>query len=286
MTYEQLIAYGYKKLNDSNLDPNLAYKTLFTIDFHINDYDQYMKLRNNDVSEQIIAKYQQTIEAFSINNQPFARVFGFDYFLKTKFFVLPSVFIFRSETELLVQETLTYLTKYNSIKKVADFCAGTGAVGLSLKKAHPDIDLTCLEYDHTATENIKLNALYHNLNINLIHTDLKQYLKQNKTTKYDLIVCNPPYITQSYQLEESLTKNDPIQALVDFDSENGLSFYELIIDHIDQIVNPDFVIIFEIGFDQKPLLIQLLKQKNVSYYYYFIKDYNNIDRILVLTNLK
>lgn len=285
MTYEQLIAYGHNQLIKYDLNVNLAFKTLFTIDLEINDYDQYMQNRNKIANEQIVAKFKQCLFLLTENSQPFARVFGFDYFLKSKYFVLPSVFIFRSETEILVEHALELINKHKEIKKVADFCSGTGVMGLSLKKQLPFLELTCVEYDMVAVDNIKLNALYHNINIDLVNSDLRDYINQKHTTKYDLIVCNPPYIKQSHHLEETLIKNDPIQALVDFSSENGLSYYQLIIDHIDNLTNTKFAIIFEIGYDQKILLEQLLKEKYVSYNHYFIKDYNNIDRILVLTNL-
>jgi len=108
----------------------------------------------------------------------------------------------------------------------------------------------------------------------------------NTKKRFDLIICNPPYIKSNYELNREVLDYDPINALIDFDHKDGISFYLFIINNIKSIANEKFTIIFEIGFDQKEILEKVIKKNEFPLFYYFINDYNNLCRILIISNIK
>jgi len=104
------------------------------------------------------------------------------------------------------------------------------------------------------------------------------YLK-NVEGKFDIIVSNPPYISESdyKKLDEKLFY-EPKSALVG--GNDGLDFYKAIIKNAGNYLNKDGHLVFEIGYDQKESINNLLIKsdfKNIKN----IKDFNGFDRIII-----
>ena len=113
-----------------------------------------------------------------------------------------------------------------------------------------DISKNALE---VAKENAKLN----NVNIEFIKADIFQY-KSDK--KYDIIVSNPPYVTES---EKSLMKKnvlnfEPELALF-VDDENNLKYYDSILNFSQLCLKKIGFLYFEINENSKTEMIIFLK---------------------------
>lgn len=105
------------------------------------------------------------------------------------------------------------LAKFARVKNgdvVADFCSGSGIVGLHLYGLHNELikSVTLFEMQKPlfdlSIKSIKINDLEHKFNA--INTKL-QDIKSEYADKFSLIVCNPPYM-QSGQGEKG--KNESI----------------------------------------------------------------------------
>ena len=179
----------------------------------------------------------------------------------------------RFETEILVEYILD-----SSINKKAilDIGTGTGAISLALannldgsKVIGVDISDEALSL---ADENKKRLALD---NVNFLKSDLFT----NVNEKFDLVVSNPPYISEEdYKSLDKKLFYEPKTALVG--GIDGLDFYKDIIKEASNYLNDDGHLIFEIGYDQKAAINDLLIKsdfKNIDN----IKDYNGFDRIVV-----
>ena len=83
-------------------------------------------------------------------------------------------------------------------KRILDVGTGTGLLSLIIAQKSSNSDITAVEIDSNAYHQAKINidkCKWRN-RINLIHADAKQLEIDHK---YDLIICNPPYFSNSKQ---------------------------------------------------------------------------------------
>jgi len=180
-----------------------------------------------------------------------------------------NVLIPRPETELM---TDTIIKNEKEIKNVLDLCCGSGCIGLAIKKAK-NIEVDLADISSKAIKEVKRNAVNNDLNVNIIKSDLFDKI----SSKYDLIVSNPPYIkTEDLKNLQPEVKKEPKVALNG--GKEGYDFYVKIIKDAPKFLNIGGKIYFEIGQGQDKEVIKLLKKgfKEIT----VIKDYNNIDRII------
>ena len=116
-----------------------------------------------------------------------------------------------------------------------------------------------------------------NLRVNIINSDL--FKKLNK--KYDVIVCNPPYLAEdeaSYQTD----KYEPHLALY---TKDGIEIFERIFKNISNYLNANFLIFLEIGDGHykkiEKVINKYLKNIKINLYY----DYNDRERIVIIESL-
>ena len=127
-----------------------------------------------------------------------------------------------------------------------------------------------------ALEVAKKNALKNKVDINLFKKDI---LKDKIDGKYDFIISNPPYIKE-WEYTSAETKYEPSIAL--YAKDNGLEFYKKILSFSKEILNPNGIIIFEIG----DTLNEEIKKIALDIYPKAIitteKDYNNFNRFMFI----
>ncbi|QCI26788.1 methyltransferase domain-containing protein [Buchnera aphidicola (Thelaxes californica)] len=102
-------------------------------------------------------------------------------------FFLPGVFGFKkidAGTELLIS-TLKNLNN----KKILDLCCGSGIIGIFIAKNFKQIKLQVCDNSKSALISSRINFSLNKVNGKII----KSNLFTNVTTKFDMIVSNPPY---------------------------------------------------------------------------------------------
>ena len=98
---------------------------------------------------------------------------------------------------------------------------------------------------------LKKNALIHSVsNINFVNTNLLDNIED----KIDILVSNPPYIEDDYEIPLPL-HYEPKEAL--FGGFDGLTLIKKIIDIT--IEKNIFILICEIGYNQKNKIIEFVK---------------------------
>lgn len=222
---------------------------------------QDISLSDFKKAKKIIVKHLKT-------KKPYQKIFKKSYFYGLEFFVNKNVLTPRSDSEVLVENALK-----ENFKSCLDLCSGSGCLGLSIKYNKPEINLTLADYSRKALKVSKINAKKLNIKANIIKTNMFS----NINDKYDLIVCNPPYIeTETIKsLSDEVKKYDPIISLDG--GEDGYKFYKIIYNELNEHLNDGGVCFLEIGYNQGNL-VKMFKEKykNVT----LIKDYNNQDRVL------
>lgn len=219
------------------------------------DFDLYNDIKN---------KYNNGIPLqYAIGKWNF---FGYD------FVVNENVLIPRPETEILVEEILK-VSKDGT--KILDIGTGSGAIAVSLKLEKEKLDITASDISKETLEVAIQNADILGSKIKFIHSDLFENIKG----KFDIIVSNPPYLTEEeYQNVDKLLYSEPKIALVGGNS--GYEVYEKIIENAKEYLNDNGKLFFEIGFSQAEKISELL-EKNGYNNIRIIKDYNRLDRIVI-----
>lgn len=194
---------------------------------------------------------------------PVQKIIGFINFDDVKINVNRNVLIPRYETEEVMTESLKYINKDS---KVLDLCTGSGYIGLSIKKkTGATVDMT--DISDEALIQSKENAKLNNLDVNIFKSDMFESIE----SKYDLIISNPPYIPNKTNLDSSVLKNEPSNAL--FGGRNGNDFYKIIIEQYKKYLNPNGIIILEISKDNS----KYIKLHGFK----ILKDINGKDRIAI-----
>lgn len=164
------------------------------------------------------------------------------------FKVGPGVLIPRPDTETAVEVALDIIRDI-SFPLVADFCAGSGAIGIAIAKNHPGATCWALELSKTALgfliKNIALNGLVGR--VAPIQTDITEEIPE--LPSLDIIVSNPPYLTEREMLElPQDVAAQPAMAL--FGGDDGLDFYRIIARNAKDILKPGGALVFEVGHTQ------------------------------------
>jgi release factor glutamine methyltransferase len=190
-------------------------------------------------------------------NEPPEYVMGAVEFFGCQIKVNPNVLIPRPETEILVEK----LAKRAKKGVLWDLCTGSGCIGIALKKANPELEVTLSDISKEALEQAKENARLNGVEVTFLQSDLLNAF-QNK--KADWIVCNPPYVSAAeyLELEPSVRNFEPKLALVG--GERGVEVYERLSKTLPSYLNHGGEFFFEIGSSQKEALQQIFPGSRIE----------------------
>jgi len=191
-----------------------------------------------------------------------------------------NVLIPRFETELLVDLTIKKIKSYfpNQKVNILDLGTGSGCIAITLYKEIPSI-LTAIDISQKALNVAKQNAKINSANINFQLKDMTTY----KENKYDVIISNPPYISYTEQIMDIVKNNEPKEAL--YAPNNGLYYYEKIIENIPYITNKKYLVCLEIGQSQSKEIIKIISKSLKNVTITVEKDYSKRDRFIFITNI-
>ena len=217
-----------------------------------------------------------------ISGEPLQYILGKAEFMGLEFKVAPDVFIPRPETELSVEKAVELMS---SVKcqvpsvNILDLGTGSGCIAVSLAKFLPESDITATDISNKALEVAKENAALNNVSINFVQSDLFTNY-QLRATSYELIVCNPPYIPceEIARLQPEI-QHEPRIALDG--GKDGLDFYRRIIRESWAHLKKGGLLIMEMGFAQAEAVKNIFKGSNNFQIIDIIRDYNDIDRVIV-----
>lgn len=216
-----------------------------------------------------------------VQNYPPHYLLGYSDFYGHRFQVNEHTLIPRPETEELVDLCL----KENSTESltVVDVGTGTGAIAISLKLDRPNWQVTAIDISEEALQVAKKNADHLKADVRFIYGDV---LKPMKGQKIDILISNPPYIsnTEWDLMDESVRTFEPKTAL--FAENEGLAIYQRLAEEAKELLNPNGKIYLEIGFQQgeavKKLFQQTFPQKQVQ----VAKDLAGNDRMVIVSSKK
>ena len=277
MTIRETIRKGMIILKNNNItEPNI--KARLIMQYVLNKPREYLL-----VYDKSILMLRQEVNYFKAIKKlcqgiPIQHITHRQEFMKMTFYVDENVLIPRQDTETLVEEVIK-ISKKIGAKKILDLCTGSGAIAVSLAKYIEKSQITAVDISKKALNVAKMNAKNNEVEnkITFVESDLFNNIKKEK---YDIIVSNPPYIKK--EVLKSLDKEVQKEPKLALDGGyDGLDFYRKIINKAEEYLKFNGYLCFEIGYDQKEDVEDLLKNEEKYTNIQCIKDLCDNDRVII-----
>ena len=264
---KSILALQEKKIPNPELDIRILLR-------HCCKNDKEMVLSNIDFRD-IDIEYFKTLISKRLLNEPVSKIINKKSFWKGDFFVNSNVLDPRPETEIIIEETLYNFDKNKKID-ILDIGTGSACIAISLAKELPNSKVIAIDISEKALKVAKKNIENNFLNDRIT---LKNTNPKNINKKFDLIVSNPPYISEfEYNnLDVGILKFEPKVAL--YGGIDGLDFYREIAKTIEKLMKPNSYFICEIGYNQLQNCLKIFKKTNLELRK-ISKDIQKIDRTL------
>ena len=262
---EKLIAQGEEAESLS-----FVYRSLKNLSF--TDFVFALQQEVTDEEKQFVEEIYKKLAA----HIPAQYLIGHAEFFGMQLKVDERVLIPRPETEDLVELILVENPKENL--KVLDIGTGSGAIALALAKNRPDWTITAADISQDALDLAMENANNQGLTLFFIKSNCFSEI----SSKYDIIVSNPPYISRVDEAEVGLNvlHSEPHLAL--FADEDGLAIYRRIAEESKDYLNDGCKIYLEIGYKQGQSVPVLFKKNYPEKRVRTLKDQFDQDRMVVI----
>ena len=262
--------------------------------------------RDMRLSDRALTESQaQALEALCLRREqrePLQYLCGIWSFLDFDLAVGPGVLCPRADTEVVAEAAAGTLTGVEA-PRVLDLCAGTGCLGLGIKRFCPAAQVTCVEKSPEAfvylekncrcalkgqdrrTEDLleptafeqadapvfdwgpALNALRRETkpayDAEPVQGDLFTYWQQLPEGQLDLILSNPPYLTAA-EMQQLQPEVAQEPAMALEAGEDGLLFYRELAQHYQKALRPGGALVLEIGWQQREAVTALLAENGWS----------------------
>lgn len=212
----ELLKWGKDQLTAHNINPIDA-ELLLAHAAHVTRMDLHSKA---------ILKTPQLEEDFKgfiaerTTGRPTQYIIGEAAFRYITLEVGEGVLIPRPETEMLVDEVLHNLNKFDEPVSIVDLGAGSGAIAISLAtetEGKKTVHVIAVENSKEALPWLHKNIAKYDLPTRVIEEDVATALDG---IKCDIVVMNPPYVPDSQELPDDV-KHEPREAL--FGGPDGMN---------------------------------------------------------------
>ena len=272
MKIKDLLKVGFDILKDNTEEANLKTKLLLSYLLKVNK-EYFIIHDNEEVVASIVEEFKNKIEELK-KGKPIQYITNVQEFMGLNFYVDENVLIPQPDTEILVEETINLINKYNA-KKILDLCTGSGAIAIALKKNCNFTELMGADISKAALQVAMKNAKSNEVNIDFRGSNMFESINE----KFDIIVSNPPYIeNEVIKTLPREVQNEPYIALAGGD--DGLDFYKIIAKEAKKYLNQNGIVVVEIGYNQRESVMKLFEQEGYKEIY-SKKDFGQNDRIVV-----
>jgi len=237
---------------------------------------QELYIKDFGINDTIEELYDSLIER-RLGGEPAQYIIGRAEFMGLDFIVTKDTLIPRPETEILVNEIINL--PGGRKRRILDLCTGSGNIAISLAKLMPQAEITAADVSEAALKIAEKNADRHDARdrIKFYKGNVFNALVFDKNPKFDIIVCNPPYIKKAeFPYLQNEVKQEPEIALNG--GGDGLDFYRIIAKESHRYLEKCGSILLEIGFGQKQALKDIFSLYNIFEIRKIIKDFSGTER--------
>ena len=280
MKYHEIIDQGSKilklnKIKSHSLDSEILLSSLLNID------RSQLIINHNKIVKKDEKKFFFNLINRRKNNEPVSYITGYKEFWNNSFKVDKNVLIPRPDTEIIVEQVLSYLSPL-STKKILDIGTGSGCIIISIIKVRKKCKGVGIDISKNAIKLAKYNAKMQHIKnrIKFFHSDIDNFF----TDKYDLVISNPPYIKQHEinGLDKDIKNYEPRVALNG--GIDGYSKIRLSIKKSSALIKKSGKLFLEIGSNQVMETLKILKI-NGFFTNKVVKDLANKNRCVISTKI-
>lgn len=277
MTIEENLSIAIKKLKEEKIEEPMR-KARLLLSHILRVEKEYFIIHNHEIlQEKQEEEYQEIIQKL-IEGEPLQYLTHRQEFMKLDFYVDENVLIPRADTEITVEEVITYCNNQKKSNiRILDLCTGSGAIAISLKKYIPNCEVVAVDISKNVLEVAKKNERQNQVGK---ITWLQSNLFEKVEGIFDIIVSNPPYIKKDViaTLDKQVQK-EPILALDG--GKDGLMFYREILSKAPNYLKKEGMIFLEIGYDQKEEVQNIINQTKQYKSIKCKKDLSQNDRMVM-----
>jgi ribosomal protein L3 glutamine methyltransferase len=163
-----------------------------------------------------------------------------------RFYVDPRVIVPRSFIAELIPDALhPFVGDPERVTAALDLCTGSGCLAILLAHAYPNAEIDAADISADALAVAQRNVSDYELagRINLIRSDLFGNLPEKR---YDLIACNPPYVTTAAmeRLPPEFRHEPPLSLA---GGDDGMDAVRVILADAPRYLAPNGVLVIEVG---------------------------------------
>lgn len=251
-TIRDLLRYSISQFNAANLSfghgnytawDEAVYLLLHTLNLPLDTLEPFL---DATVLPNERLKYLDILKKRCEEKIPAAYLTGEAWLQGCSFKVDTRVIIPRSPiSELLSQQLSPWVADESEIYSALDLCTGSGCLAILTALAFENAQVDAVDLSDAALDVARENIQDYDLEsrVNAIQSDLFNNLNNKK---YDLIICNPPYVNQtSMDNLPSEYLHEPNMALAG--GSDGMDLIKNIINQASNYLNENGILILEIG---------------------------------------
>lgn len=239
---------------------------------------EFLKNPDMKISDEQFTGFTNLI-ARRLHWEPVAYITGRKNFWTFSLEINKAVLIPRPDTEIIVEETLDVCRKTESAKlKILDIGTGSGAIALALAKEIPFAEIIATDISASALALARKNA-------HALHLENKIDFRQGDLFDpveevFDIIVSNPPYISEEEykKLPAGVKDYEPAAALLA--GKKGTEFFETLLDQAPGYLKKNGWLLLEIGAKQEKDIRGLLEESGFFERITLRRDYAGLPRVM------
>jgi len=202
-------------------------------------------IANCRLTESEKARVLDWLEKRVTQRLPLPYISGKAYFCGLEFFVNERVLIPRSPIAELIQKGFQPWLGEREVNRVLDLCCGSACIAIACAYAAPHLEIVASDISPDALAVAARNVEKHHLQtrVNLLQSNC---LRDLSGEKFDLIVCNPPYV-DAHDMATLPREYHHEPALALASGDDGLDFVRELLNTAADHLNPGGLLFCEVG---------------------------------------
>lgn len=282
-TIQSLLNWVTEYFKNKSIDaPRLSAELLLSHVLGLKRIELYTQF-NKVVGEENLSQLRQLVKRVA-EHEPIAYLTGKKEFYSLEFEITKDCLIPRPETEMLVERAIEFLRTRTGEQFICDLCTGCACVAIALARNFANCKGVATDISDDALAVAERNITKHGLGnrLKLLKGDLfEPIIPGLGPAKFDLIVCNPPYVSEPEfeKLAKTVRDFEPKPALAA--GHDGLDIIKRIIAESPHFLKPASAMMLEIGNTQGPMVRKMLDDTGYFDTVTIEKDYNKLDRLAI-----
>lgn len=190
-----------------------------------------------------------------VAHEPVAYITGSRGFWTIELTVGPGVLVPRADSETLIEAAVAHFADRTAPLRILDLGTGPGTLLLAALAEWPEAQGLGIDASDTALDYARANA--GRLGMAGRASFRRGDWAQGIAERFDLILCNPPYIGTDEELGQEVREHEPADAL--FAGTDGLDDYRRIVPDLPRLLAPGGIAVLEIGWTQGEAVSALVR---------------------------